>query len=328
MDCIVCCDTLAGARPPDISALFYAKFMRRLCLVWLASCILAAGQTPSNDSAARLNQAQADFAKGDLVSARAEAEALHSANPANVKAAVLLANCYIRMGRPDAAVDLLRPLESANSSNLDFQYSLAFAEIQSGRQSEGLPMLEKVAGATHSASAWAAAGSARLQRNEFAEAKTDVDAAMALNPQLPGLATMAGQVRHALGDTDGSIPFFEAALRANPRDFTANLYLGMDRMKEGDYDTARKLLELAVQLEPDAPVARLNLAELNSLTGRTEEAVKELESLERAAPDWPEPHIRLAALYYKLHRPEDGLRERQIVEQIQAKQQQAGPPKD
>ena len=320
--------TVDEARPSETPVLFYPKFMRRLGLVWLASCLLAAAQTPSNDNAARLKQAQADFAKGDLEHALAEAEALHAASSGDVQAAVLLANCYIKMGRPAQAVDVLMPLEPTNSSNMELQYSLAFAEIQFGRQSEGLPLLEKVAAATHSASSWAAAGSARLQRSEFAQGKRDLDAALALNPSLPGLATMAGQVRHALGDTEGATPFFEAALRANPRDFTANLYLGMYRMKEGDYDTARKLLELAVQLEPDAPVARLNLAELNSLTGHIEDAVKELEALERAAPDWPEPHIRLAALYYKLHRPEDGQRERLIVQQIQAKQQQAGPPKD
>jgi tetratricopeptide (TPR) repeat protein len=302
--------------------------MLKLGVLWLMCCILGAGQTPPTDSATLLKQAQADFAKGDLVNARAAAETLHVANPTDAKAAVLLANCYIKMGRSQAAVDVLKPLDRENSSNVEFQYSLAFAEIESGNQSEGLPLLEKVAVQTHSASAWAAAGSARLQRNEFAEAKRDVDAAWALNPSLTGLATMDGQVRHALGDTDGAVPFFEAALRANPRDFVANLYLGMARMKEGEYETARKLLELAVQLKPDAPVARLNLAELNALTGHTEEAVKELESLERQAPDWPEPHIRLAALYYKLHRPEDGQREREIVEQIQAKQQQAGPPKD
>jgi len=325
LDCIVATTRLFGGLD---SMLFYPKFMRRLCLVWLAGCILASGQTSSNVDAARLKEAQADFAQGNLMEARAKAEAVHAADPKNVAAAVLLGNCFIKMGRPAEAVEVLKPLEQANSSNLDLEYSLAFAEIQSGKQNDGLPRLEKVAATTHSASAWAAAGSARLQRNEFAEAKRDIDAAWALNRSLPRLATMNGQVRHALGDTDGAVPYFEAALTANPRDFTANLYLGMYRMKEGDYETARRLLELAVQLEPDAPVARLNLAELNSLTGHTEEAVKELESLERAAPDWPEPHIRLAALYYKLHRPEDGQRERELVEQIQAKQQQAGPPKD
>jgi hypothetical protein len=50
--------------------------------------------------------------------------------------------------------------------------------------------------------------------------------------------------------------------------------------------------------------------------------------LEKGDPNWLEPHVELAPLYYKLHRPEDGQRERDLVDQIQAKQQQAGPPKD
>ena len=47
----------------------------------------------------------------------------------------------------------------------------------------------------------------------------------------------------------------------------------------------------------------------------------------KAQPKCLDPHIQLAAIYYNLNRPEDGQRERDIVKQIEARQQQAGPPK-
>ena len=187
--------------------------------------------------------------------------------------------------------------------------------------------MEKVASATRAADAYVIAGSTRLHRREFHEARADLDAAVELDPSIPGLYTMAGQARDALGDTDAALPAFQAALRSDPRDFTANLYLGTMRLKQHDFDSARLLLELALELEPQMPRARLQMAKLNALTGKNAEAAATLEDLEKADPNWLDPHIELAPIYYKLHRPEDGQRERDIVQQIEARQQKAGPPK-
>jgi Tfp pilus assembly protein PilF len=87
------------------------------------------------------------------------------------------------------------------------------------------------------------------------------------------------------------------------------------------------MLELALQLQPNSPMARLEMAKLNSMTGKYAEAATTLEELEKADPNWLDPHIELAPIYYKLHRPEDGQRERDIVQQLEATQQKAGPPK-
>jgi Tfp pilus assembly protein PilF len=87
------------------------------------------------------------------------------------------------------------------------------------------------------------------------------------------------------------------------------------------------MLELALQLQPNAPMARLEIAKLNGMTGKYAEAAATLEELEKADPSWIDPHIELAPIYYKLHRPDDGQRERDIVQQLEAKQQKAGPPR-
>ncbi len=299
--------------------------MRAVLAVGVISWLMAAGQAPMSEMDARIKQARAEMASGDLVRARSEAEALHVADPKNVDAAVLLANCYIKLGRAPEAVTLLKPLEPGNSSNAELEYSLAFGEIQSGQANEGLPRLERVAEATHSANAWMAAGAARMDRKEFAKSREDLDKALAITPHLPGLNTLSGQIRHATESPETATPFFKEALKQNPWDFYANLYLGSYAMRSGDYAAARPLLELAVQIAPNAPLARLDLAELNGLTGRYDEAIATLESLERATPDWLEPHVRLAALYYKVHRSDDGDRERYIVSQLEARQQKAGP---
>lgn len=277
--------------------------------------------------AVRMNLALAYYKTGDMAHARREFEAVHAARPADMKTVVLLGYVYIKLNKEADAVAMLAPLEPGHESDMDFEYVLGYAMIQSGIVAEGVSRMETVARNTRSADAYVLAGSARLHRREFHEARTDLDKALELNPSFPGANTLAGQARDALGDTEGALPAFQAALRQDPHDFTANLYLGAMRLKQRDFESARPLLELAVELLPGAPLARFQLAKLNGMTGRYAEAAETLEDLEKTDPNWLEPHVELAAIYYKLQRPEDGQRERKLVEEIEARQQTEGPTK-
>jgi tetratricopeptide (TPR) repeat protein len=276
-------------------------------------------------AAVRMNLALAYYKKGDMAHANAEFEAVHAARPADVKAAMLLAYTDIKVNKGAEAAGLLAPLEHGRESDMDFEYVYGYALIQSGRAAEGLPRMETSASATHSVDSYVIAGSERLRRNEYREARADLEAAIEIDPSFPGLYTLVGQARDAMGDTAASVPAFQAALRANPKDPTANLYLGVTLLKQRDFDGARPHLELALQLQPGLPLARFQMAKLNNLTGHYAEAAAALEDLEHSDPNWLDPHVELALVYYKLHRPEDGQRERDIVQQLEARQQQAGP---
>jgi tetratricopeptide (TPR) repeat protein len=284
--------------------------------------------TAPDKTTVRMNLALAYYKKGDTAHAHTEFEAVHAAWPREISAAVLLGYTDIKLDREADAVALLTPLEAGHESNTDLEYVLAFALIQTGKADQGLPRMEKVARLTRSADAYVIAGDTRMRRSEFRDAEADLDSALELNPSLPGLYTMDGQAHDALGDTEKSIPAFEAALRADPKDFTADLYLGITRLKQRDFDKAGPLLELALELRPNWPLARLQMAKLNGMTGKYLEAAATLEDIIKNDPKWLDPHVELATIYYKLHRPEDGQREREIVAQIEAQQQKAGPPKN
>lgn len=278
-----------------------------------------------NKTAVRMNLALAYYKKGDWLNARSQFETVHTARPTDLTPAMLLGYCEIKLHQPADAVTLLAPMERGRESNMDFEYVYGYALILAGHEAEGLPRMEKMARATQSPDAWLIAGTTRMHRREFHEARADLEAALAINPNIPGLYTMVGQARDALGDTEAALPAFEAALKQDPRDFYANLYLGTMRLKQRDFENARPLLQLALQLQPTNPQARLQNAKLDSMTGKYAQAAAVLEELEKADPNWIDPHIELAPIYYKLHRPEDGQRERDIVQQIEAKQQKAGP---
>jgi Flp pilus assembly protein TadD len=277
--------------------------------------------------AVRMNLALAYYKKGDFPNARPELEAARRAQPKDVRSAILLGDTYVHLSQPKAAVDLLTPLETANAQNPDFEYVLGSALIASGHRGDGVTRIEKVAESTHGADAYMLAGATLLQMSDFEHARHNLDTALKLNPALPGLYSLAGTARDKTGDVQQAELAFREALRQNPDDFDANLYLGAILYKRRDSDAARPYLTKAVRLNPKSSMARYEDAMLKSISGEYEAAAQELEQVVQDDPTWLEPHVELASLYYRLHRPADGAKERQAVDRITAEQQAQGPGK-
>jgi Flp pilus assembly protein TadD len=275
--------------------------------------------SPQND-AVRMNLAMAYYRTGNWNQARVELERLHAAHPSDLNTAILLGYTLNKLNRSGEAVLILAPMEREHEDDYQFEYVYAYALIRSGKQDEGLPRMEKLAKAKKSAEAWLLAGSARYYRDEMEIACADFDAAIELNPKLPGLYTMSGQARYANKDYAGAESSFREALRADPMDFVANRDLGAMRLKANDAETAKPLLELALQLHSDDPLTRLEIAKLNDQTGKYAEAAAILEDLTRTDPNWLDAHWLLAAVYAELHRTGDSKKEREIAEQIRIRQ--------
>jgi tetratricopeptide (TPR) repeat protein len=129
---------------------------------------------------------------------------------------VLLGYVYIKLNKEADAVAMLAPLEPGHESDMDFEYVLGYAMIQSGKDAEGIPRMETVARPPFPPTPYVIAGSARLHRREFHEARTDLDKALELSPSFPGAHTMAGQASDALGDTDAALPPFKQLCARTP----------------------------------------------------------------------------------------------------------------
>ena len=278
-------------------------------------------------NAVRRNLALAYYKKGDFKNAAEQFEILHSALPNDAGIASLLGYTDVQLGKADAAVALLEPLESHNAGNLDFEYAFGSALIKAGRRREGVERLEKVAKQGNSADAYLLAGSTLLDLNDFELARRDLEEALRLDPKLPGVYTLTGTARDKTGAVKEAEEAFREALKINPDDFEANLYLGAILYKRRDLDQAKPYLDKALRLNPTSSMARYESAMLESTSGQYEAAAQALEKLVKDDPTWLEPHIELASLYYRLHRPEDGRKERETVERLTAEQQTKGPGK-
>ncbi|MGA8432034.1 MAG: tetratricopeptide repeat protein [Candidatus Sulfotelmatobacter sp.] len=277
-------------------------------------------------SAVLLNLALAYYKKGDFPHANEEFETLHSAEPNDVRVAILLGDTDVRLGKAESAIAALEPLEKENVDNLDFQYAYGSALIKAGKRRDGVARMEKVAKSGHSADAYLIAGSTLLDLNEFQAARRDLEAALAIDPKLPRLYSLTGMARDKTGDIKAGEVAFREALKLNPDDFDANLYLGAILYRERNMDEAKPYLDRALRLDSKSAMARYESAMFESTAGQYEAAAQDLEKLIKDDPEWLEPHEELATLYYKLHRPEDGARERSVVEKLTAEQQAKGPP--
>ena len=274
-----------------------------------------------------LNLGLAYYKKGDLANAREQFAALHQSAPSNVQVAILLGDTEIKLGDAESATGMLEPLEKVNASNADFDYVLGLALIKSGHRRDGIPRMEKSAELAKSGDAYMLAGATLMDLNEFEQARHDLEAALQLAPNLRGLYTLVGMARDKTGDQKEAEPAFRLAIKENPDDFEANLYLGALLYKRRQLGEAKVYLDHAVKLKPTDVMARYESAMLKSTAGEYEEAARELEGVVKDNPDWLEPHVELASLYYKLHRPDDGAKERAIVDRLTAEQQAKGPGK-
>jgi tetratricopeptide (TPR) repeat protein len=273
----------------------------------------------------RLNLGLAYYKKGDLAEATREFEELHKVRPEDAKIAILLGDSEVRSGRGAEAVAMLSPMETANAANPDFEYVLGTALLQAGKRREGAQKLSQLAEQTQSADAYLLAGSTFLDLNDFEHARTNLEAALRLKPDLPHIYTLTGMARDQTGDQTAAEPAFREALGQDANDFNANLYLGSILYKRRSMEEAKQHLDRALQLNPTSAMARYEVAMWNSTSGHYEEAAKRLEDVTRTDPNWLEPHIELATVYYRLHRPQDGAKERQIVTRLTAQQQSKGP---
>ncbi len=266
------------------------------------------------------------FKKTDYSDAMRELEAATQIKPPDAQLAIVMGQCEIKLGQAKAAAAMLLPLEPANSANPDFEYVLGTAMIHSGHQLDGVSRLEKAGTLARSGEDWMEAGTTLMDLNRFTHAVKDLEAAMELNPGLPEIDTRLGMAKDMTGDTTGAEPLLRQALARDPNDFNANLYLGSILYKQRDMANAKPYLDRALKLNPQSPTALYEVALWESTSSHFDVAAKELEHLEKSYPNWLQPHVELAVVYYRLKRPADGMRERNIVANLEAKQQQAGPP--
>jgi tetratricopeptide (TPR) repeat protein len=208
----------------------------------------------------RFNLALAYYKSFQINEAATEFEALHAMRPDDLRLALLIGDCRLRMAEYKPAIDLLVPFEAANPDDAALSYVLGMALIRDGRVAEGQRRVDRILGRGESGEGHFLLGVARFAAGDFPGAVREFSTANAQKPDLPSLHSYYGQALLFTGDADGAVVEFRKELAANPNDFDANYQLAAILANRGKSDEAKQLLERAVRVRPGSEQARDALA--------------------------------------------------------------------
>ncbi len=208
----------------------------------------------------RLNLALAYYKSFQIPAAAAELEDLNTSQPLNLNIALLLADCRLRLGEFQKAVDAITPLEAAHREDPAVNYVLGMALIRLGRTAEGQVLVDRILSRGESAEGHFLVASAAFSAGDYPAAVKELTRAAALNPDVPSLQSYLGKALLFTGDADGAVEAFHKALAADPNDFDADYYLASILARRGQKQESHALLEHAAQIRPGSPEVQAALA--------------------------------------------------------------------
>ncbi|HUB77331.1 MAG TPA: tetratricopeptide repeat protein [Bryobacteraceae bacterium] len=265
----------------------------------------------------QMNLALAYYKSADISHAAAELERVLGERPGERQPALLLSDCYLRLGENRKAIDLLAPLEQQTPDDKALDYMLGNALIRDGQTARGELLVDRILRDGDSAEAHLLLGESRIWAQDYAGAVTEFQKALAINPQLPSLNGYYGTALANLGETAEAEAALRKELAADANDYAANFQLGKLLMRD-DSAQSRAYFVRALGQRPNDFAARYQLALLDLQDSHPEQARAALESLTRENPRDVRAHIALATAYYKLKRKQDVNKQRAIVLELNA----------
>lgn len=273
------------------------------------------------DLRVELNLALARYKALDLEEAARDLVGLNARQPDNLNIALLLGDCYFRLGEYKKAVDLLGPFETTHPQEWALIYLYGMSLIRDGQVEKGEVEVNKILSHGNSAEAHLMLGAARLAIYDNAGAIDELSTAIKLNAKLPMVHYLYGRALLTLGHRDDAMKQFREELAIDPNEFDPNLYLGVLLNQSEEYKEAKAYLVRALQVRPGDPAARFQMALGEIGTGDLEQARMRLEAIIRENPDFLDAHVSLAQVFYRLRMKSNGDHERTIIAKLNAEQQ-------
>jgi superkiller protein 3 len=308
---------------------------------------------------ARAELGAALYEAGLLSEATEELSAVVAAEPANVKAIILLAQTYL--ARRDI-VSAGRTLEGAIARGLEeAPLYAALAEVYqfSGHTENAIPAMrlaierdpkneayrfrygmlltdtkapaaaiirlrEALIDFPRSSKLWFALGVALYTNRKHDEATKAFEQAVGLDSKFAPALAYLGMIYDETGRYAEALALYDRAVAADDK-LAAAQYLAADallRQTSPDLARAERLLTRALELDPAFPPARLTLAKLYLRTERLTDAALQLERLVAADPNLPEAQYQLGRVYMRLKRTEEAQKALAAFKRLNEDQQQ------
>jgi tetratricopeptide (TPR) repeat protein len=205
------------------------------------------------------------------------------------------------------AVETLKPLESAITSDAELAYFYGVSLIQLERNQEAAPVFDKLAQISQKNPeplAYAAQGFMFL--GNYERAVKEFRTVSALAPQTLKINYYIGQALIRLNRFDEAEKAFRQELAINPADESSKYHLALTLIeRKTRTDEAMKLLNEAIALRSDYADAHYQLGKIYLERGETEKAIEKLEAAVNSDAKKDYIHYQLSIAYRKASRKED-----------------------
>lgn len=221
----------------------------------------------------RMRSARVAHERGDLKSARREAEAALQSRPIDPNILQFLGVVCCQAGDPESGVNHLRKAIANGGDGVDNRINLAKALCELGRLEEALAVC--------------------VDRE---------------NESSPELERMRADILKAQGRPIEAVWIYERLVHEKPDDFDSWNNLGNARHETGDTDGALEAFQKARLIDPNSSIIHTNLARVLISKDRFQDACFMLEKAAILAPGDPGPLIELGRTLTSIDHAEAGLR--------------------
>ena len=163
-----------------------------------------------------LNLGLAYYKTNQTKLAAATLEKVHRVAPDQMQPILLLADCWLAMGKHKQLIHLLTPISDKSPEDMAVTYLLGTALVRDNQVDKGQRVIDRILSKGDSAEARLLLGTTRLQAQEFPAALADLTKAVELNSNLPGVYAYYGQALLRTGDPVKASDAFRKAWPPTP----------------------------------------------------------------------------------------------------------------
>src|SRR5262249_54194100 len=154
-----------------------------------------------------------------------------------------------------------------------------------GEVERGQVLVDRLFRAGDTAEARLLIGTSKLMVKDFAGAREQLEKAVAMNPDLPGVYPYYALALLQTGDHDAAMDAFHKGLQQDANDFDCNLNYGALLKQDQRYEESMPYLQRALRVRPGNLAALCQIAGVHLAMGRLEEARRSLETVLHESPD-------------------------------------------
>jgi len=244
----------------------------------------------------RANLSSKDRTQFDLTQLTEEISK-HPDQPQNL---YLLAETYLKLGRPDDARKTLVQLDQLSSGDYRTQTGVGVLLARYRLYDDAIQHFQTALGVSpDSDDVKFDLADAYFRKGSYALALDTAKQVSAQGQQDGPFLSLLGDIQSHLGDTAGAAQIFQNAITRNPDNDQYYLSLALVQLRENDIPAAEETLRKGLARIPSSGKIFWGLGLVSVFDGKTQQAAQNFERAVDLLPEWPGSYSMLGFFYFR-----------------------------